>query len=149
MTLSRDQADLIFRALFCSIFVGLGGEHLFHDELIRRLMPDWMPEQRLISALCGVWLITWGGMLLVGWQVKLAAKALALFLVVVTLVVHAPGVMIRSANIPEADYWMWEILQRSNLVKNLCLLGVCLQLHFHTLGKYSLEAYLAGRHAKK
>ena len=145
MKLNRDQADLIFRALFCSIFVGLGGEHLFHDDLIRRLMPAWVPMQRLVSALCGLWLITWGGMLLLGWRIQLAAKALALFLVAVTLVVHAPGVMMKALNIPEADYWMWEILQRSNLVKNLCLLGVCLQLHFHQLGKYSLEEYVKRR----
>lgn len=147
MKLNRDQADLIFRALFCSIFVGLGGEHLFHDDLIRRLMPEWMPMQRLVSALCGLWLITWGGMLLLGWRIQLAAKALALFLIVVTLVVHAPGVMIKSLNIPESDYWMWEILQRSNLVKNMCLLGVCLQLHYYELGKYSLEKYLLRRQA--
>lgn len=140
--ISRDLADLVFRALFCSIFVGLGGEHLFSDGLISKLMPSWVPYPRTVSIACGLWLTTWGLLLLIGWRVKTAALALAAFLVVVTLAVHAPGVMFHSLEIPDEHYWLWEILQRSNLVKNLCLLGVCLQLLHHELGKYSLESYL-------
>lgn len=36
---------------------------------------------------------------------------------------------------------MWDILQRSNFVKNLCLLGVCSNLLHHEPGKLSLAAY--------
>jgi len=41
--------------------------------------------------------------------------------------------------------WMWDILQRSNLAKNVCLLGVCIFLWHHTPGKWSAEAYLNGK----
>ena len=40
---------------------------------------------------------------------------------------------------------MWPVLQRSNLAKNLCLLGVCVQLGWHKPGRYSLDAWLAAR----
>ncbi len=138
-------ADLVFRGLFCLIFVGLGGEHIFNDDLILHLMPEWMPEQRIVSLLCGVWLMTWGTMILIGWKIRLAACGLAVFLVIVTAMVHVPGVMVHAPNIPNEYYWMWEILQRSNLVKNICLLGVCFHLLHHRMGKYSLEHYLENR----
>jgi hypothetical protein len=38
---------------------------------------------------------------------------------------------------------MWDIHQR-NFVKNLCLLGVCLQFLPHRTGCLSLDAYLRG-----
>ena len=143
--ISSDLADLLFRALFCLIFVGLGGEHIFSDTLIQHLMPVWMPVKRTVSMLCGLWLITWGSLILVGWRIRWAAVGLGVFLVIVTIAVHIPGVLFRAPEIPEEQYWMWEILQRSNLVKNLCLLGVCFHLLHHKMGKYSLEAYLQGR----
>ena len=37
--IDSDLAELIFRMLFSSIFIVLGGEHIFRDELIRQLMP--------------------------------------------------------------------------------------------------------------
>ena len=79
---------------------------------------------------------------MVGWQMRLAAFALGMFLVVVTVAVHVPGVLTQPAALPPGSQWMWDILQRSNLVKNLCLLGVCFHLHYHQLGRYSLERYL-------
>ncbi|MFN8390923.1 MAG: DoxX family protein [Bdellovibrionota bacterium] len=142
LRISSDAADLIFRALFCLIFVGLGGEHLFSDALIQHLMPEWMPLKRVVSIGCGVWLVGWGTLILMGWHLRWAAIGLGYFLIIVTAAVHIPGVLYRAPTIPESQYWMWEILQRSNLVKNLCLLGVCFHLLHHKVGKYSLEAYL-------
>ena len=40
--------------------------------------------------------------------------------------------------------WMWDILQRSNFVKNLCLLGVCFHLLHHRTGCFSVDAWLRG-----
>ena len=147
MKINADIADLLFRLLFCLIFVGLGLEHIFSDSLIRQLMPDWVPYPRMASLLCGIWLVVWGSFIMIGWQVRLAAFALGIFLVVVTVLVHVPGVLGLPEQIPAGSQWMWEILQRSNLVKNLCLLGVCFHLHYHQLGRYSLERYLAARNA--
>ena len=141
MKVSKDLAEFIFRALFCLIFIGLGGEHLVSDELIQKLMPEWVPMKRTVSILCGLWLMLWGGLILIGYRLRLAAFCLGVFLVLVTCAVHIPGVIMEPKLAPEYQ-WMWTVLQRSNLVKNLCLLGVCFHLFYHETGKYSLEAYL-------
>ncbi|MCB0354277.1 MAG: DoxX family protein, partial [Bdellovibrionales bacterium] len=121
MRLGRDESEFLFRALFCLIFVGLGGEHIVSDQLIQKLMPHWVPYPRLVSILCGIWLVVWGGFILIGYRIRLAAFALGLFLVIVTAAVHVPGVMVEPQFSPDVA-WMWTVLQRSNLVKNLCLL---------------------------
>ncbi len=145
MKIDEDVADLLFRALFCLIFIGLGSEHLFSDDLIRTLMPAWVPFPSLVSKLCGVWLVGWGCLILIGWHVRMAALGLGAFLVIVTPLVHLPGIFIVPQTIAPEYHWMWQILQRSNLVKNLCLLGVCFHLLYHEPGKYSVEAYLKRR----
>ncbi|MCB0332287.1 MAG: DoxX family protein [Bdellovibrionales bacterium] len=138
----KDEAELAFRILFCLIFIGLGGEHLVSDELIQNLMPSWIPAKRVVSILCGSWLMFWGMFILLGYQLRVAAIALGSFVILVTLLVHVPGVLMEPA-LP-ADYtWMWTVLQRSNLVKNLCLLGVCFLLLYHEPGKYSVHSLLS------
>jgi len=143
MPLDPDVNELIFRVLFSSIFLGLGGEHLVSDHLIQRLMPTWMPAPRLFSILAGVILLTGGTMVLLGWQLRVASWILGAFLIVVTAIVHLPAVVRAPPPMPEDAEWMWVVLQRSNLVKNLCLLGVCFLLYNHTAGAYSLTAAAA------
>lgn len=138
IALDPDVAELIFRVLFSSIFLGLGGEHIVSDHLIQNLMPSWVPAPRLFSILAGVVLLLGGTMVLVGWQLQAAAWILGCFLVLVTALVHLPAVVTPPPPMPEDVEWMWVVLQRSNLVKNLCLLGVCFLLANHTPGRYSL-----------
>ena len=137
-----DLSEFLFRILFCIIFIGLGGEHLFKDDLIRLLMPQWVPFARLVSIVCGLWLVSWGSLILLGWHLRWAAIALGAFVVVVTAAVHAPALFYMPPEIPTQCSWMWDILQRSNFVKNLCLLGVCFHLLHHQTGRLSLESYL-------
>ncbi|MCZ6781517.1 MAG: hypothetical protein O7C73_07740 [Nitrospirae bacterium] len=66
---------MAFRGLFCVIFLGLGGEHLFQDELIRLQMPAWVPWPRAVSILVGLWLVGWGGLILLGFRLRWAAIA--------------------------------------------------------------------------
>lgn len=139
----KDFSDLVFRLLFCLIFVGLGGEHLVSDDLIQRLMPVWVPSPRAVSIFCGLFLISGGAMIALGYRLKLAAIMLGTFLVVVTALVHAPALASASAPVSDpADRWIWDTLQRSNFVKNLCLLGVCMMLPFYETGNWSLHSYL-------
>ena len=142
---SKDLSEFLFRFLFCLIFVGLGGEHILDDALIQKLMPDWVPYKRTVSFICGVWLAGWGMLILVGWKVHWAGIALGAFLIIVTASVHVPGLFMFPDYLAPESYWMWDILQRTNLVKNLCLLGVCFHLLDHQLRKYSLEHYLNSR----
>lgn len=144
-SLDHDRTDLVFRVLFSSIFLALGLEHLFHDQLIRQMMPDLLPFKRALSLLCGLWLLAGGGMLLTGWHTRRAAAMLGAFLVLVTVVIHLRGVMGLPEGLPADWGWLWEVYQRSNLVKNLCLLGVCFHLLNHEPGRFSLDHLFRGR----
>lgn len=145
MPWNRDLQDLVFRGLFSAIFVGLGLEHIFSDALIQALMPAWVPVPRLTSILCGLILLSGGLSLLLGYAVRRGAQVLAVFLVVVTAAVHLPGLLLMPEEIPHEWTWLWVVFQRSNFVKNICLLGVCVHLTHHQPGQFSLESWLARR----
>lgn len=142
--MNRDFADLFFRLLFSLIFIGLGGEHMVDDELIQELMPAWVPNPRVISIGCGIILFCGGAMIALGYRLRLAALVLGSFLIVVTALVHAPAIigMQQTPVADPRDQWIWDTLQRSNFVKNLCLLGVCMMLPFYQPGKWSVETML-------
>jgi uncharacterized membrane protein YphA (DoxX/SURF4 family) len=144
-----DTRDLIFRCLFSSIFVGLGGEHLFDDRLIRHLMPGWIGYPGLASALSGCVLLLGGLSILTGYRVQVGARVLGAFLIVVTVTVHLPGCFQVPPDIPPEAGWLWMVLQRSNLAKNLCLFGVCVHLTTHAPGRFSVDAWLARRRAQQ
>lgn len=135
--LNQDISDLIFRFFFALIFLALGFEHIFSDSLIQELFPYWIPSPRIVSILCGLWLITFGGLIAIGLWIRQAAIALGIFLLVVTFAVHVPGALVSHPELPDEYQWMWAILQRSNLAKNLCLLGVCVLFLNYKVGKYS------------
>jgi len=143
--LGYDSSELLFRALFSTIFLGLGAEHLVDDHLILQLMPEWVPWPHLCSLASGVVLLVGGTMVLLGWHLRRAAWILGSFLVVVTVLVHLPGVIFPPPARLGDDAWMWTVLQRSNLVKNVCLLGVCVQLGWHRPGRFSVD----GRRARR
>lgn len=146
MTLSKNVSDLAFRLLFSLIFLGLGIEHIVSDELIQRLMPHWIPLPRLVSILSGFVLIGGGILVAIGYRIQLAALLLGSFLIAVTAAVHAPALMTQTPPVAShEDLWIWDTLQRSNFVKNLCLLGVCIMLQHYKLGKWALEEILSKR----
>jgi uncharacterized membrane protein YphA (DoxX/SURF4 family) len=83
-------------------------------------------------------------LILLGWRLRWAAVALGGFVLVVTGLVHAPALFQHPASVPADCVWLWDILQRTNFVKNLCLLGVCFHLLHHRTGCLSLDGYLRG-----
>ncbi len=145
LKIDYDWTDLGFRLLFSLIFLGLGAEHLFADELIRSMMPAWLPFQRLLSIVAGLVLLAGGFSVMLGYKSQLGATILGAFLIVVTLLVHAPALLNIPAELPEQWHWLWDVYQRSNFVKNLCLLGVCFHLTNHETGKYSVDKLLEAK----
>ncbi len=142
----KNLSDILFRVLFSLIFIGLGSEHALSDDLLQKLMPPWVPAPRIVSILCGLFLFTGGFLIAIGYRLKLAAKMLGIFLLVVTILVHAPELVANDS--PAAhpdDQWMWTALQRSNFVKNLCLIGVCVMLPYYQVGDWSVEKIVAKR----
>ncbi len=149
MRIDDDLSDLIFRGLFSTIFVGLGLEHLLSDQLLQGLIPDWIGAKRLVSVAAGVVLLTGGCSILLGFKVHLGAAVLAGFLVTVTALVHGPGLVGHPASVAPEARDLWQMYQRSNFVKNLCLLGVCVHLITHQTGRYSVERYLTDRQQRR
>ncbi len=137
-----DTAELVFRLLFSSIFIVLGGEHIFSDGLIQRLMPEWVPWPRLLSLGAGFLLLAGGASIAAGFRVHVAAIALGIFLVIVTIAIHVPGMFVYPPELPRDWGWLWDLYQRSNFIKNVCLLGVCFHFLYHEPGRYSLDHHL-------
>lgn len=144
-----DARDLIFRGLFSSIFLGLGCEHLLDDRVIQHLMPGWVEYRVLASRLSGILLLLGGLSILLGYRLQIGARLLGAFLAVVTLAVHVPGCFTVPADIPRDSAWLWTVFQRSNLVKNVCLFGVCVHLTTHAPGRFSLDHYRVRARARK
>lgn len=140
-----DLTDLLFRLLFSLIFLGLGAEHLFDDALIQSMIPDALPAPHLFSKMAGFMLLLGGASVLLGYQTRKGAMLLGSFLLLVTAAVHVPALFSMPKRLPEDWHWLWNVYQRSNLVKNLCLLGVCFHLINHRLGTYSLHVWLKAR----
>lgn len=147
--LSYDLTELIFRILFSLIFLGLGLEHLFSDQMIQEMMPDWLISKRLFSVLAGLVLLTGGLSVLTGYQTVKGGISLGVFLIVVTVVIHLPALLRTPVDMPLSWHWLWAVYQKSNLVKNLCLLGVCFHLINHKPGRYSLDEWLAVRRGRR
>lgn len=143
--ISNDTRDLIFRGLFSSIFLGLGSEHLLDDRLIQHFMPSWVGYPMLASRLSGFVLLIGGLSILAGYRIQLGARLLGAFLFVVTLTVHVPGLFQVPPGIPADIAWLWAVFQRSNLVKNLCLFGVCVHLTTLSPGRFSVDGWRARR----
>ncbi len=131
--------DLAFRVLFSTIFVGLGAEHVFHDERLQVLVPSWVPWPRASSFALGLVLLAGGGSILLGWHVRRGAFVLASVVVLVTATVHVPGLFVHPPAVDDEALWLWDMFQRSNLVKNVCLLGVCIHLVEHAPGRFSFD----------
>jgi uncharacterized membrane protein YphA (DoxX/SURF4 family) len=142
---SNDTRDLIFRGLFSSIFLGLGSEHLLDDRLIQHFMPTWVGYPLLASRFSGFVLLIGGMSILAGYRMQLGARLLGAFLFVVTSTVHVPGLFQVPAGIPADTAWLWTVFQRSNLVKNMCLFGVCVHLTTLAPGRFSVDAWRARR----
>jgi len=140
-----DITDLIFRGLFSLIFLALGAEHIFQDQLIQTMMPAWLPFKRLFSIGAGVVLLSGGFSVLLGYKTRQGAFFLGIFLISITIAIHGPALINIPDTLPKDWHWLWDLYQRSNFVKNLCLLGVCFHLINHKLGKYSLDIFLRDR----
>jgi len=139
------QSEAAFRFFFSLIFLALGFEHLFADQLIQAMMPAWLPAKRAFSLLAGLVLLSGGSSIFLGFRVRWGAVLLACFLVPATALIHAPALFHVPASLPAEWHWLWLVYQRSNFIKNLCLLGGCFHLFNHALGPYSLESWLARR----
>ena len=143
--INYDITDLLFRLLFSTIFLGLGMEHIFSDDLIQNMMPDWFVYKRLLSVSAGIILLAGGTSVMLGFKPLIGAMVLGVFLIIVTVTIHVPALVSYPPSLPEDWRWLWDVFQRSNFVKNLCLFGVCLHLINHKPGRYCIDQIILKR----
>lgn len=126
-----DKSEIVFRLMFSLIFIVGGAGHFFaHAHMLARLTDSpWLSwvsmlgQPGLLIYLSGVVLCVAGIALLLGWFTKLAALALFLTLLPITLAIHiAPGHM-------------------GPLLKNVALLGGLIHFYFQGAGVASLDNY--------
>ena len=77
----------------------------------------------------------WGGADLVR-----RATGLGAFAAVVTLAVHVPGGLARPVFVESEALWLWDILQRTNLVKKRLLVGGLFSLFTPSAGQIQSSA---------
>jgi uncharacterized membrane protein YphA (DoxX/SURF4 family) len=56
--------------------------------------------------------------------------------------VHVPGMLLVPETVATDSRWLWDVFQRTNFIKNVCLLGVCVHLLTHEPGRFSLPRYV-------
>jgi putative oxidoreductase len=130
MTMNQRQSDviaLIGRILMSVIFIMSGFSKLLGPaNTIQHIAADGLPvppAAYVVAVLCELG----GGLaILLGWQTRIAAAALAVFCLLTALTVHYhPGVAAQMVN-----FW-----------KNITLAGGFLYVLAHGAGAYSLDAW--------
>lgn len=118
---------LIGRILFSLVFIMFGFNHLTSAAGMTGMVPGFLPAKTLIVYLTGIVSVGGGLMVLVGFRTKLAALALALFVLSTALFVHASG------------FFAGDMNATSNFLKDLGLAGGALLIHHFGAGPMSLD----------
>ena len=127
-------AVLAGRLLFSVIFVMASVGH-FSSETIDYAVRQGVPMARLLVPLSGVLALMGGLSVLVGFQTRLGAALLVVFLVPVTLEMH------RFWMAPDATTFL---IEQAMFMKNLSMLGGALIISYFGAGPFSLDAFVEG-----
>ncbi len=131
----RRYAVLAGRLLFSSIFV-ISAPGLFTGKLVGYAAQAGVQMPGILVPAAGVVALAGGLSVALGYQARIGALLLALFLVPVTLTMHAFWA--------EKDPMMAQI-QQVNFLKNIALLGAALLIGQYGAGPLSLDAWRARR----
>jgi uncharacterized membrane protein YphA (DoxX/SURF4 family) len=142
--MSHDYTDVIARAFFGFLFFSLGLDLLLSGDFHMDVLPWWIPTPGITIIGCGMLLILGGTLIILGVWLQIAAVVLGFFLAFSITGIYLPGFMDIPVGIRVEAEWLWFLLLKSNLMRDLSLLGACIYLFNHELGKFSLEVYLRG-----
>jgi uncharacterized membrane protein YphA (DoxX/SURF4 family) len=129
------SVPLVGRVLFAAIFI-LSSFANFSPASIQAAAQRGLPLPQLLVPMAGVMSLVGGLSVLFGYQARLGALLLILFLIPVTLMMH--------------NFWtvrdpMMVQIQLINFFKNLSMLGGALFVYYFGAGPLSVDAWLAER----
>jgi putative oxidoreductase len=127
-------AVLAGRQLFSIIFITASAGH-FSQQTIESAARHGVPMAALLVPVSGVIALMGGLSVLVGFQTRLGAWLLVLFLVPVTLVMH------NFWAAPDAITFQ---IEQAMFMKNLTMLGGALLISYFGAGPLSLDAFISG-----
>lgn len=119
----------IGRALFALIFITSIFGH-FSGATIAQASAHGVPLATILVPLSGILALIGGVSVLLGYRARFGAFLLLLFLVPVTLVMHA------FWGLPDPQAAM---MQKVNFMKNMSLIGTTLLIMYYGSGPYSLD----------
>jgi putative oxidoreductase len=125
------HAPLLFGRFFFSILFIIAGFGHFSDSTITYAQNYGVPYVALLVPLSGLLAIFGGLSILLGYRARIGAWALVVFLVPVTLAMHAFWTVDNPANYQ---------IQMSMFMKNLALLGGAFTYAYFGSGAYSVES---------
>ena len=130
-------AVLAGRQLFSIIFIIASARH-FNPEVIESAARHGVPMPEVLVPLSGMIALVGGLSVLLGFQTRIGAGLLVIFLVPVTVMMHNFWV--------STDPLMRQI-EQANFLKNLTMLGGALVISYFGAGPLSLDALLSRRGA--
>jgi putative oxidoreductase len=126
----KDWAALLGRMLMAILFVVSGfGKIPGFEGTVGYISNQGLPFPQLLAALAILFELGGGIAIAIGWKTRLAALALALFMIVITPVFH------RFWGLPAA----LAMQQQIHFMKNVAVLGGILLLYAFGPGRYSLD----------
>lgn len=130
----RALTDPLARILISAIFIYSGISQLMHFDATARVIGGTGVPLATVAATVAILIdLAGGAMLIIGWQTKLAAAILFIYLIPVTVMVH---------NFWAAPPQMHE-MQLLNFLKNLGIMGGLLILATRGAGASSVDASLS------
>jgi|GEM_PF-3781366 len=143
--MNKDLTDILARIFFGLLFIAFGSDLILTGEFRLDVLPWWLPNPSLVVALCGYLLMLGGAMFLAGIWIQVISAVLGFYLAFSIAGIHIPGFIEIPVGVRIECEWLWLLMQKANLLRDLSLLGACIYFFNHELGKYSLETYLRER----
>ncbi|HEX7271201.1 MAG TPA: DoxX family protein [Casimicrobiaceae bacterium] len=126
----KDWAALLGRMLMAILFVVSGfGKIPGFEGTVGYISQEGLPFPQLLAALAILFELGGGIAIAIGWKTRLAALALALFMIVITPVFH------RFWGLPTE----LAMQQQIHFMKNVAVLGGILMLYAFGPGRYSVD----------
>ncbi len=140
MNPSNQSLVALFGRIFVAAIFVLSGMNKMGDfaGTTAMMMAVGLPMAELLLVMTILIEVIGGMMLVLGWQTRVAALLLLLFMIPVTLVFHNPWAIAESAVVQQ---------QMIHLLKNLAIMGGLMNLLAFGPGAYSMEARQGNRMA--